>query len=428
MIKYLLIALLLGFVECVSTPQNDTEAFFDDFKKGFTELRIPNLTIAYADNLRAIKSPEEITRQTIFFRNIQKKIPSIKRQKLSPDQNLDLEIIEYETDLNLLRLRLEKDFAENRPAEIPAEDILKVKKGKDWYAYFLKRWIEKNVMPDELFDFGLSEIKKVQNEIAKIQKKAGKNDAEFYEHLKGREFYYQDARQVQKAFENADQRISKNVADKFPYLEKVPKIRIAQGTNPAAAQVPGYYNNQTFYYNIFDKPFKKRQIEWIYIHEAIPGHHYQRMVEETLPQSEINNMFRYIGFIEGWGAYVEDIGWEFDAYPDMYSELGKWEWDLVRSVRISLDVGLNYYGWSEEKALKFWKENIRHQDDIAMREIKRMKRWPAQVITYKYGTKKFLELKEKAEKKEGKDFNLKEFHRRILARGSLPFSILEKQI
>jgi uncharacterized protein (DUF885 family) len=428
MMKYVLIALLFGFVECVSSPPKPAEAFFEDFKKGYSELRIPNLSIAYADNLRSIKSRGEIDRQIKFFRRIQKRIPRIKSQKLSAGQKLDLDLIDYETRLNLRRLELEQAFVQKRPADFPAESIVRVPNGKEWYVYFLKRWVEQSVTPDEIFNFGLTEIKKVQEEIAKIRKQTGKSEGDFYKDLESRNFFYQRSGEVQKAFEEADRRISKSIADKFPHLDKVAKIKITPGTNPALGQVPGYYNNQTFYYNFFNRPFKKRQIEWIYIHEAVPGHHYQRALENSLPQSEINQIFRDIGFIEGWGAYVEDIGWEYDAYSDIYSELGKWEWDLVRSVRVSLDVGLNYYGWSEEKALRFWKKHIPRQDEIAMREIKRMKRWPAQVVTYKYGANRFLELKERTERKEGENFDLKDFHRRVLARGSLPFSILEKHL
>jgi uncharacterized protein (DUF885 family) len=192
------------------------------------------------------------------------------------------------------------------------------------------------------------------------------------------------------------------------------------------AQVPAFYRNETFFYNFFDKPFNKRQISWIYIHEAMPGHHYQLRLEDTLDRSDIQKMFSYSGYSEGWAAYIEEVGYEIGAYRDIYDELGKWEWDIIRSVRVAMDVGLNFYGWSDEKALEFWQQNIQEQDEIGLREIARMKRWPCQVITYKYGADKILKWKAKFEKE--KDFNLKEFHQMILENGSLPFSILERMI
>ena len=292
----------------------------------------------------------------------------------------------------------------------------------------LKRWVDASVTPDQMFAFGLAETEKVKGKIAEIQKRSGKNEIEFYKYLNNDKFFYKNASEVQKAYEKTHQRITKNLESKFPFIEKIPDVAISRGTNPNLSHVPAFYVNQTFYYNLFDKPYNLRQIELFYIHEAMPGHHYQRSVVDSLSLSETRELFVFFGFIEGWAAYIEDIGWEYDAYPNMYSELGKWEWDLVRSVRVSLDVGLNYYGWSDAKALEFWKKHIPNQDDIAMREINRMKSSSAQVITYKYGANKLLELKEKTEKREGKNFNLRAFHKRILENGSLPFSVLEKHL
>jgi uncharacterized protein (DUF885 family) len=89
-----------------------------------------------------------------------------------------------------------------------------------------------------------------------------------------------------------------------------------------------------------------------------------------------------------------------------------------------MDIGLNYYGWSDEQALAFWKKNIRNQDEIAMREIHRLRRWPAQAISYKYGAARILAWKKK--KMNAPDFNIREFHQEVLQHGALPFFILEK--
>jgi uncharacterized protein (DUF885 family) len=114
------------------------------------------------------------------------------------------------------------------------------------------------------------------------------------------------------------------------------------------------------------------------------------------------------------------------VYKDIYQYLGKWEWDIVRSARIVLDVGLNYIGWTREQAMLFWKKNIKNQDDIAVREIDRMLRWPAQVLSYKVGENEILNLKKACEKKLGSNFDIKRFHSTILNRGSLPLSVLKE--
>ena len=72
----------------------------------------------------------------------------------------------------------------------------------------------------------------------------------------------------------------------------------------------------------------------------------------------------------------------------------------------------------------YWKKHICNQDDIAIRESNRMKSWPAQVITYKYGANAMLKMLEKAKKSE--DFNYALFHQKLLKHGDIPISILQK--
>jgi uncharacterized protein (DUF885 family) len=134
----------------------------------------------------------------------------------------------------------------------------------------------------------------------------------------------------------------------------------------------------------------------------------------------------YSCYTEGWAAYIEEIGKEFGAYPTDFDEYGKWEWDLIRSLRVPMDIGLNYYGWSDEEALSFWQQYSTGLDDIARREIARMRRWPAQVITYKYGAETFLRWQRAAAKDP--DFNWVDFHTQVLQYGPLPLSLLDELI
>jgi len=142
----------------------------------------------------------------------------------------------------------------------------------------------------------------------------------------------------------------------------------------------------------------------------------------------VQQLFYYLGLEEGWGAYCEELGKDLGVYKTPYDELGKWEWDLVRSVRVPMDIGLNYYGWTDEQALAFWKKNIKNQDDIALREIARVKRWPAQCITYKYGAAQIMQWRQAIQKREGTKFNIRNFHDRILNLGSLPVFMVKERV
>jgi len=63
-----------------------------------------------------------------------------------------------------------------------------------------------------------------------------------------------------------------------------------------------------------------------------------------------------------------------------------------------------------------------------MREITRVKRWPAQCITYKYGAGQIMEWKQALQKREGAKFNIKDFHDRILNLGSLPVFMVKERV
>jgi len=339
----------------------------------------------------------------------------------------DYELIAYETAINLERLSLEKQWAANKPAEISDLGLAAIPNGKAWYAYFLKNWLSANVTPDEIYQFGLAEVKRVQGHIEAIQKQSGLTEEAFYKHLNDRGFFINDPKDVLKYFEQTQAVIYKNMGNVFNE-HKIQPLKIEQSTNEAMAQAPGYYDNNVFYYNQFNKPYNKRQVDWLFIHEAVPGHHYKSSINAAIKQSNVQQLFYYLGLEEGWGAYVEELGKDLGVYKTRYDELGKWEWDLVRSVRVPMDIGLNYYGWTDEQALAFWKKNIRNQDDIALREIARVKRWPAQCITYKYGAGQIMEWKQILQKKEGAKFNIRNFHDRILNLASLPVFMVKERV
>ncbi|MCB0383239.1 MAG: DUF885 domain-containing protein [Psychroserpens sp.] len=424
-IKYTLIKLSILLL-VINQPSCAQDINFDairiDFVKRYTELEIPFLQIDYTQNIQAIKGADSIKIQVDFFQEFKEKLADIEAKALSEYQELDFNIMRYEVDMNLERLELERQWDSTTLLD-NSNSIVTIPNGKKWYAYLLKRWVNDLVTPDEIFQFGLTEIEKVKTEMKAIQVKSGLSKEEFTAYLKDSSFYFNNFKDVQKAFEDAKQTVAKNSPRIFPFIDQIPDVGIAQGTNPSLAHVPAYYNDRTFFFNYFDKPYNKRQIGWIYIHEGIPGHHYQGMVNDIIKRTAIQELFWYSGFVEGWGAYVEYLSDELGVYKTIYDEYGKWEWDLIRSVRVALDIGINYYGWSDRKSISFWKEHISDQDDIGWREIARMKRWPAQVITYKYGSDKFLKLLNKSRMKE--DFEYKNFHKELLKYGDIPISQLD---
>ncbi|HTD39049.1 MAG TPA: DUF885 domain-containing protein [Mucilaginibacter sp.] len=418
-------AFILSFT--LADAQQKFDQFSAKFVSGYQSLHTPDLELSYVSGLQHIGSEESIRKQEEFFRSAKSELATFKADELTPAQQTDFQLIGYEAGLNLERIAFEQQWLKNKPAAIPAGGIITVPNGKAWYAYLLKRWVNDEVTPDQIYQFGLGEVERVKSHIEAVRKETGLSEDEFYKHLNDLSFFISDPNEVQKSFEHTKEIVYNNLHKLFSQT-KIVDLAIKRGESKQLAQTPGYYDNNTFYYNLFDKPYNKRQIDWLFIHEAVPGHHYQSCIIGQTKVSDVQNLFFYMGFAEGWGAYAEELGKDLGVYKTPYDELGKWQWDIVRSVRVPLDVGLNYYGWTDQQALDFWKKNIRGQDDIAMREIARIRRWPAQVVTYKYGALQILLWKEELQKKQGKNFDIKDFHNRVLNHGSLPLFMVKENV
>lgn len=408
------------------TQNADWARMVSSFEETYEALNVSQLRISYADNMNAIQPAEGLAQQESAFRKLRNDLEGTQREKLTDQQQVEYDLLWYQLLLNEERIGLEKSWWENPLEELPSEGLSQLPNGQAWYRYFLKRWLDTAVTPEELYDFGMAEVEKVLSEMKTIQEQSGMDSLAFQAYINSDVFFFTSQAQVQEAFEAFDHKIKKHLSAYFPRMDEIPPIRIELSTDERLAQVPGFYRNNTFYYNFFGSSFNKRQVRWFYLHEAVPGHHYEVSYHWAHTRSPLQALFNNPGFSEGWAAYVEEIGNEIGAYEGPYDELGKWEWDIIRSVRVPLDIGLNYHGWSDEQALVFWQQYIVGQDEIALREIARMRRWPCQVITYKYGGDKILGWKK--ELAQNPDFNLKQFHTQVLQYGRLPFSLLEKRL
>ncbi|MBL7472928.1 DUF885 domain-containing protein [Robertkochia sediminum] len=404
------------------TGGNDFDTSVDGFIKKYQDLELPPFQLSYRANLEAIGSPEAVAAQEAFFREQGSIFYHTDRTALTAHQRLELDMIQYEIDMNLERINLEKKWrAESTP--LKGSGLAHEVMGKEWYVYFLKRWVDKDLTPEKAYAFGLQEIAGVEEMIEDFKRKHGVGETTLAQFLSEHAFEFKDAKEVQAYYIELRSRLRRKATSYFPHLDKVPVVNIDRGTNPDLARVPGYYSNDTFYYNFFGDTYDGGSTHWMYLHEAIPGHHYQFYLRGLATTGTVREHFSSYCFTEGWGAYVEELGDLLGLYDTPATEYGMLEWNLIRSVRVVLDVGLNYYGWSDEKALRFWRQHIRGKDAIGMREIERMKQWPAQVITYKYGAAVIKQLRG-----DIPDSRLRDFHEALLAYGDIPLSVLTKHI
>jgi uncharacterized protein (DUF885 family) len=383
-----------------------------------------NPQLSYEANLAAVPELPQLKQRLAYFIQLEKSLQKVDTTTLDQAEQLDFQIIHFEVCLELEYLSLALAFKNNPSQDVNSDGLTHQFAGKYWYRYYVKKWTGTRMTPDELFELGLEEIYQVKAEIKSIQAATGMDSLAFYQYLNADVFFLKDEKTLTSLFTEREQRIRENLSKAYPTDWSIPALNISRGTNRDLASAPGYYNNNTFYYNRFDFPFNLRQLDWLLMHEGNPGHHFQGSYASQLDLPAYRNQFFNAGFQEGWAAYTEYYGEDIGLYQTPYDYLGKWEWDIVRSVRVPLDVGINYYGWNNETALAFWKQHIPNQDQIAQREIDRMRRWPAQVHTYKVGAAIIQQLRQQEQKKLDADFDIVAFHKKILDQGRIPVGLL----
>lgn len=433
MLRCVVVILLINWITPLglaggARPNQDSQLIdlAEAFAREFKALGIPEFTPDYQFNLKAIRGRNDLLRQRNFFYTFRTRLKGIDPESLGLEAKIVYEQLEYELKLNQQRVKLELDYRTHTAAPHPADGLHRLHNHSKWYALYVMQATSRVMTPQEVQHLGEREVKRVTSKIRTIQKTMGYEgrDAQFYNYLNSDAFIIRDQGTIQSSFEEMNQTVHARLGD-FVEATSIAPLRISAIDHPDKNTPPGYYHQGTFFYNFYAGRFNRRTLDWLFLHEGVPGHHYQLSIKGRPPLvPELNQLFFYPGFAEGWGVYCEDWGQELGLYKDPYQELGKWEWDLVRSVRLVIDVGIHEKGWSKAKALSYWKRHVPNQDGIAEREIDRIIRWPGQVISYKAGEAYLLELRQQVQAKLGRGFDLKRFHTLVLERGALPLDVL----
>lgn len=297
-----------------------------------------------------------------------------------------------------------------------------------------------SITPNEIFTYGLEEVHRIRGEYAKIKHHLGYHDMSHIEFCKkvmsDPKHYAKSVQHLLDHFELQRKRIRQTIIhEKFhDTIKETYRIQPVpadmQDSSVAAFYYAGNYKKKskgakhvhgTFYVNTRD--LKETPLYSAYVlslHEGEPGHHYQfqYMIERNIPEYSIF-AFNSDGFVEGWALYTETLG---DYSPlEMF---GKLTYEMLRAVRLVVDVGIHYYGWSWNKALKYMVENIPMKQTELESELIRYICIPGQAVAYKVGERVFKQLGE-AYLCSNKDKTIKDYHRGILENGILPLDVLK---
>lgn len=313
--------------------------------------------------------------------------------------------------------------------------------GKAYYKHLIKNYTTTDLEADEIHELGLREVARILAEMEKVKTQVGfKGDLkEFFNYVREKKelMPFTEPQQVIDNFNAIHDKMKPNLDKLFDLKPKTPfvvKRTEAFRENSASAE----YNQGSvdgtrpgvFYVPIPDvKKYNYYADEDLFLHEAIPGHHYQiSLQQENTALPEFRKTIWFNAYGEGWALYTESLGKELGLYQDPYQYFGMLSAEMHRAIRLVVDTGMHTKGWTREQAIKYSMENEAEPAESIVAEIERYMAIPGQALSYKIGQLKIRELRTKAEKELGSKFSIKEFHNQVLDSGCLPMKILEDKI
>lgn len=313
--------------------------------------------------------------------------------------------------------------------------------GMAWYAFSAKQQTTSDLTPEAIHQIGLDEVARIHEQIRGVmaETKFEGSLQDFFRFMQtDRRFEFRSEEQLLAHYRDIERKIEAKVPELFSLTPKAGfEIRPIEAFRAASAAGGEYMSPSEdgsrpgiFYVNTFDLPTRKRwDAEDLFLHEAIPGHHFQLALQQEL--TDLPAFRRFGGetaYIEGWGLYAESLGKELGIYTDPYDYFGRLQGELWRAVRLVVDTGLHSKGWTRQQVLDYMFENSSVSEPDAIAEAERYIAWPGQALAYKIGELKIQELRKRSEAALGEAFDIREFHAEVLKDGALPLPLLEAKI
>ncbi len=316
-----------------------------------------------------------------------------------------------------------------------------VPNGLETFNYLIRYHTTTTLTAPEIHELGKSEVARIRGEMGKVKNEIGfkGNINAFFDQVRTskEQMPFSKPEQVIANFNAIRKKINVRLTDVFDIKPKagfeVHRTESFREASASAEYLPGSKDGSragVFYVPIPDvKSYNKFTDEALFLHEAIPGHHYQlSLQQENKELPEFLHPESMSVFVEGWALYAESLGKELGLYEDPYQYFGMLSMEMHRAIRLVLETGIHTMGWTREQAIQYSLDNEAESEDKIIVEVERYMATPGAALCYKIGQLKIRELRTRAELALGDKFSVKEFHNQVLNSGSLPLVLLEEKI
>lgn len=317
--------------------------------------------------------------------------------------------------------------------------------GDAYYAHRLAISTTTDLSADQIHAIGLEQVAAIRTEMEEVKEEIGFTGTleEFFAALRTDQAYkYPNTEDGRELYLDEARTLIANVMAKAPqYFERLPEadleVRAVEPFRQDTAAV-AFYNRPApdgsrpgiFYVNLADMNQVNRvQTDAIAAHEGAPGHHFQiARAQELEGLPKFRRFGGYGAYTEGWGLYSERLADEMGVYTTPEQRFGMLSLQMWRAIRLVLDTGIHSKRWSRERAIKYFRANSPNSERDIRKEVDRYINNPGQATSYMIGQLTITELRERAERELGENFDIRAFHEAVLGQGSLPLDALERQV
>jgi uncharacterized protein (DUF885 family) len=305
------------------------------------------------------------------------------------------------------------------------------------YRFYVKQMTTTEMSPQEIHQMGLQQVAEIEAEMLELARRQGYKDLpSFNEHIrKDPQLYGSSGEQLLDLYKHYTDQMYAKLPQLFGRLPKTKLEVVPMEAFRAPNAVPADYSigagdgSRPGRINVNEYDPSHRlllNVEAIAYHEGIPGHHLQfSIAQEQTDLPDFRRFASYNAYSEGWAFYAERLGKEMGFYQDPYSEYGRLENEMWRSVRLVVDTGVHSKHWSRQQMVDFFRQHTAMDEPNIETEVDRYIAWPGQALAYKLGQMKIIELRERARQQLGDRFDLRTFHDALLSDGPLPLDVLE---